>query len=368
MIPVALPSASFYLLLLISFLAALLLGGWLLALLVSRGARANLRRHWLISLLLMLVLVPLTAFQIVFQHGVQQIHQESERRQAALRSTLEAPTTLYGIEMPAGTRLTLQREHQPETFTSAEFPQPVLIQGIATLRLNRWLQVLHQEGVPYDESPLRTTSLKLSGEGQAAIEGWQCDISAPVEFDVSEENDIRFRTCSLSAGNSVAGIALPAGTELLASDGTLYTNGFRDNDRWQLAIPDQQVITLNGIALSGFSLRLDQQRQLHSFDNAELVCSLQLGGWRYPPGTTVSSVPLHLRKQYPNSWLLSPYEQAAERADGERAEDGITHVWDLQKTQLLAQMSNAEAGVMRFATILVGDQQEPQRPACPTGR
>lgn len=368
MIPVALPSASFYLLLLISFLAALLLGGWLLALLVSRSARAGLRRHWLISSLLMLVLVPLTTFQIVFQRGVQQIHQESERRQAALRSTLEAPTTLYGIEMPAGTQLTLQREHQLETFTSAEFPQPVLIQGIPTLHLNRWLQVLHQEGVPYDESPLRTTSLTLSGEGQAEVEGWQCDISTPVEFDVSEGNGIRFRKCSLNAGNTVANITLPAGTELLASDGTVYTSGFRDNDRWRLDIPDQQVITLDGIALSGLSLRLDQQRQLHSFDNAELVCSLQLGDWRYPPGTTVSSAPLHLRTQYPGSWLLSPYEQAAESSEGERAEDGITHVWDLHKTQLLAQMSNDEAGVMRFATILVGDQQEPQRPSCPTGR
>ena len=40
MIPIALPSASFYLLLTVSFFAGILLFGWLLALAVSNGARA----------------------------------------------------------------------------------------------------------------------------------------------------------------------------------------------------------------------------------------------------------------------------------------------------------------------------------------
>ncbi|WYX11899.1 hypothetical protein WJ978_14930 [Achromobacter xylosoxidans] len=70
------------------------------------------------------------AFYGWVQTAIWQIERESDRREAARNVTLEAPTTVAGIVMPAGTRLKLQDEGQLETYVEAEFAQPVAMYGV----------------------------------------------------------------------------------------------------------------------------------------------------------------------------------------------------------------------------------------------
>ena len=57
MIPIALPSAGFYILLSCGFLAGLVLLGWLLVVATSSGARRTVRKYWKTSSLVFLVLL-----------------------------------------------------------------------------------------------------------------------------------------------------------------------------------------------------------------------------------------------------------------------------------------------------------------------
>ena len=134
MIPIALPSAGFYIFVSLGFLAGLVLLGWALALVASGGARRTVRKYWKTSSLLFVVLVIPFAFYAWVQTVIWQIEREGARREAARNVTLAAATTVGGVAMPAGTRLKLQDEGQLETYVEAEFPRPVAMYGVQALR------------------------------------------------------------------------------------------------------------------------------------------------------------------------------------------------------------------------------------------
>ncbi len=256
MIPVAPLPLIVPLIYLSSFVAGIWLLVWLSLLAFSPRARQRLRRRWPSrGLLMLLLLIPL-GLRAWLEIGLWQYERERAREEAAHSSVLERPTRLGGIEMPAGTRLKLELKHQPESFREAEFPTPVTIRGVATRHLQRWLQSEQDNPQdPWKTTGVHPTSLRLRGEGVAEIEGWRCDASQEIAF--ASERDGRpaaFEGCSLATGNRADDIDFPAGARLFASDGMVYTDGYRDAERWRVMPETGQRVSVRNIRTPGCSV------------------------------------------------------------------------------------------------------------------
>ncbi|MDV7985400.1 hypothetical protein R4J59_20145 [Pseudomonas paraeruginosa] len=357
MIPVAPISLTVLLIYLLSTVAGLWLLAWLLLLAFSPRARQRLRRHWPSrGLVLVLLLVPL-GLRAWLEIGLWQYQREREREEAAHTAVLEHPARLGGIGMPAGTRLKLELRQQPESFREAEFPAPVMIRGVATRHLQRWLQSEHENPQePWTTTGVHPTSIRLRGDGVAEIDGWRCDASQEIAF--ASERDGRpaaFEHCSLAAGNRAGAIELPAGARLFASDGMVYTDGYRDAERWRVMPETGQQVSVHGIALSGGALAFDRQRKLYGLGGTLLAAPLQLGDWHYPAGTEVSLSPRaawHTR--HPQAWLFSPGHEAARHTSGARLEHGASLLQALDGREL-ERLGNREAGILDFIELDVGE-------------
>ncbi|CRQ66910.1 hypothetical protein PAERUG_P45_London_17_VIM_2_12_12_00882 [Pseudomonas aeruginosa] len=242
MIPVAPLPLIVPLIYLSSFVAGIWLLVWLSLLAFSPRARRWPSR----GLLMLLLLIPL-GLRAWLEIGLWQYERERAREEAAHSAVLERPTRLGGIEMPAGTRLKLELKHQPESFREAEFPTPVTIRGVATRHLQRWLQSEQDNPQdPWKTTGVHPTSLRLRGEGVAEIEGWRCDASQEIAF--ASERDGRpaaFEGCSLATGNRADDIDFPAGARLFASDGMVYTDGYRDAERWRVMPETGQRVSVH---------------------------------------------------------------------------------------------------------------------------
>ncbi|TEP34615.1 hypothetical protein IPC75_08895 [Pseudomonas aeruginosa] len=359
MIPVAPLPLIVPLIYLSSFVAGIWLLVWLSLLAFSPRARQRLRRRWPSrGLLMLLLLIPL-GLRAWLEIGLWQYERERAREEAAHSAVLERPTRLGGIEMPAGTRLKLELKHQPESFREAEFPTPVTIRGVATRHLQRWLQSEQDNPQdPWKTTGVHPTSLRLHGEGVAEIEGWRCDASQEIAF--ASERDGRpaaFEGCSLAIGNRADDIDFPAGARLFASDGMVYTDGYRDAERWRVMPETGQRVSVRGIALSGGALAFDRDRRLYGLGGTVLAEALQLGAWHYPAGTEVSLSPRAAwRAQHPHAWLFSPTREAASHASGERLEHGVSLLQTLDG-QELERLDNRAAGVIDFIELEIGDER-----------
>jgi len=145
MIPIALPSASFFILLTAGFFAGLLLLGWGLVLAISRGARRTVRKYWKTSALLCVALLVPFSFYAWFQAMMWQIEREIERGEAARNVTLQQATTVSGVTMPVGTRLKLQDEGKLDTYVEASFPQAVSMLGVNATFVRRYLDAEYEK-------------------------------------------------------------------------------------------------------------------------------------------------------------------------------------------------------------------------------
>ena len=96
MIPIALPSASFFILLTAGFFAGLLLLGWGIALAISGRARRTVRKYWKTSLVLCLALAAPFSFYAWFHAVMWQVGRDIDRKQAALRQAEPAGRCGHG--------------------------------------------------------------------------------------------------------------------------------------------------------------------------------------------------------------------------------------------------------------------------------
>lgn len=370
MIPIALPSAGFYILLSCGFLAGLVLLGWLLVVATSSGARRTVRKYWKTSSLVFLVLLVPFAFYAWVQAVIWQVGRESDRAEAARNITLPQPTTVGGILMPAGTRLKMQDEGQLETYVEAEFPQPVAMYGVQASSARRYLDT---------EYDMETYALRgryprtviLRGAGSQAVLGWQCDATQDIELDVARDGALQgLKQCVLGAGNRADALDIAPGSIAYGSDGTVYTDGSRDPDRWRIEIKDPVAVKVFGLPLSNPRLYLDDTRRLLRVSDAELACATQLGPVSYAAGTQVRSVRRGRgddREPYPGVLLLSPWNgQAAKRAGHDDVPEGMSIMQTLGG-EVIDVVKNENVGVYHFATIIVGDDmpQGPTRARCP---
>lgn len=369
MIPIALPSAGFYIFLSLGFLAGLVLLGWALVLIASKGARRTVRRYWKTSSLVFVVLAVPFAFYGWVQTAIWQIERESDRREAARNVTLEAPTTVGGIVMPAGTRLKLQDEGQLETYVEAEFPQPVAMYGVQASSAQRYLDSDY-DSETYVLRGRYPRSIQLRGAGSQTVLGWQCDATQNIEFDVARDGAMKvLDKCVLGPGNRVEALDLAPGSIVYGSSGTVYTDGSHDPDSWRIEVNDSVAVKVFGLPLSKPRLYLDDARRLLRVSDAELACPTRFGGVDYAAGTQVKTVRRGRgddREPYPGVLVLSPWNgQVARRQGHADVPEGMS-VMQTLAGEVVDVVKNDTVGVFHFATITVGDDMpQPTRARCP---
>lgn len=370
MIPIALPSAGFYILLSCGFLAGLVLLGWLLVVAVSSGARRTVRKYWKTSSLVFLVLLVPFAFYAWVQAVFWQVGRESDRAEAARKVTLEQPTTVGGILMPTGTRLKLQDEGQLETYVEALFPQPVPMYGVLASTATRYLDSDYDKDT-YALLGRYPRTVLLRGTGSQAVLGWQCDATQDIEIDVARDGAMTaLNKCVLGQGNRVEHLDVAPGSIVYGSTGTVYTDGSRDPDRWRIEVKDPVAVKVFGLSLSNPRIYLDEDRHLFRVSDAELACPTQLGDLSYAAGTQVQTMRRgrgDQREPYPGVLVLSPWNgQVAKRAGQPDVPEGMS-VMQTLTGEVVGIAKNETVGVFHFATFSVGDQapQTPVRARCP---
>ncbi|VWC87221.1 hypothetical protein BLA50215_01649 [Burkholderia lata] len=322
MIPAPIFSGAFFIVLGISFLATVSVLAWAATLALSSRARRWFRTHRVRASGLFGTLCVSSSFFVVLAIAYLQIDLHSRKEEAALHPTLEKAEHLLGVDMPAGTRLSLGTAGNIASIGEAAFPHEVSVYGIPAVAMG--VKSEYDDETPWnDQSPVTLTALSLTVTGPRPIDGWVCGPGGPLEIVLRK--DARIKTlwwCNLAEGNRVAGSLVPAGSTLIRST-TLYLDGLRDNDYWRLAVADGAIFELAGLPLRSPVLNLDRQHRVVTHTSATLARAATVGEITYPAGTEVSSLSPGFRKKYPGAWVFTPApgQPAVSRTDGAIAND-----------------------------------------------
>lgn len=305
MIPVALPSVEFLVIVGLLFLTTLVWFVWTVWLLFFRKSQKPWANHWFALYGLTTFPALFTLYHVVtFSLEMRTLDREHEKNFAP---TLTSSERIGQIDMPEGTKLRLAAAQKLESFGRATFPHPVEIAGINALAVDRYIAVKYDDS--YNVTGFAPDNMRIVGEGTSEQQGWTCKATTPVEFDVNDDGSVKaFKRCVLAAGNAADGISLPSGTEVWTSTGNVYTDGFTDTDRWVMDIPRDKTVLLDGLELTGPRIMLDDHKKLYEVSSGSLAKDTSFGADTYPAGTLVRFNPRHIRDSHPNAWLLTPKE------------------------------------------------------------
>lgn len=308
MIPFAPFSLVFVLLLLLGQLALVVLLIWAVSLVVQAKRRANFKKKPWPRILLLIPLFVLAAYYSAIQWKLYQFKQAQQAELRSRQHTLQEPDHYAGINMPAGTKLELSISGDPDSVSWARFPEAVMVGNAPVLAFER------------PRPDLANSSWQLHLAHDTELEGWQCDSKQPLtmEQDPKAKNGFRFVSCFLAQGNQITGwsplaaaanmttapdfvLDIPAGTLMQSRpNGTLYTNGERDQDRWMVRVEaDGLLIKAWGLPLERAYFAVDANKQLLYLSHAKLAHEAKLGGLSYPAGTRVSTPNYRFYPQWP---------------------------------------------------------------------
>lgn len=302
MIPVALPSVEFLVIVGLLFLTTLVWFVWTVWLLFFRKSQKPWANHWFALYGLTTFPALFTLYHVVtFSLEMRTLDREHEKNFAP---TLTSSERIGQIDMPEGTKLRLAAAQKLESFGRATFPHPVEIAGINALAVDRYIAIKYDDS--YNVTGFAPDNMRVVGEGTSEQQGWTCMATTPVEFDVNEDGSVKaFKRCVLAAGNVADGISLPSGTEVWTSTGNVYTDGFTDTDRWVMDIPRDKTVLVDGLEISSPRIMLDEHKKLYEVSSGNLAKDTSFGANTYPAGTLIRFNPRHIRDGYPNAWLLT---------------------------------------------------------------
>ena len=259
MIPVALPSSEFVLILLAALVATLVWMVWALRLTFDKQARSRLR-GWRGPLFLLLAGI---AVYVMFSAYAlrRDFNAFAAEQQEIYHPILEHAQTLGRIAMPSGTKLRLAVPRQPAAFDRAEFPHPLLVGGVNALLAERYLRIHTDES--YQTTGFTPQNLRLTGVGESQQAGWRCDATSVIVFETHPDGTIKaFQSCRAGAGNLIEGQPLPKAAEIVATEGRLYLDGRRGLDRWIIYVPQDASMQIDGVDQKGGALLLDADRKV----------------------------------------------------------------------------------------------------------
>jgi len=319
-------SGAFFIVLGMSFLATVSVLVWAVTLALSSRARGWFRTHRGRASGLFGTLCVSSSFFVVLAIAYLRIDLQSRKEEAAQHPTLEKAAHLLGVDMPAGTTLSLMTAGNLASIGEATFPHEVSVYGIPAVAMR--LMSEYDDETPWnDRSPATLRALALTVTGPRPIDGWVCGPGGPLEIVLRK--DARIKTlwwCHLADGNRVAGSLVPAGSTLIRGT-TLYLDGSRDNDYWHLAVAEGTQFELAGLPLRSPVLNLDRQHRVVTLESGTLARAASVGEITYPAGTEVSSLTPRFREKYPGAWVFSPAagQPAVSKTDGTIA-DGLSVV------------------------------------------
>ncbi len=339
MIPVSLPGGNFYVLMAASLACLATLLTWLAVLATTRSAREWLAGHRRGGAVLMAFLAVIGAIFPYQQFSLWFSARQNAEADAGRKTTLAQPTQLSGVDMPAGTVLSLAVPGDLASFDQAIFPetQPLSIQGLAATRIFRY---------PANSRQAETLSVEIARD--QAQEGWLCAHGHRLEF-VLRDGHPRFASCHLAIGNTLDQQPVPPGAWLKV----LNSGGGADAPRWLLRTEGSEALEVARMPLLKVDMQLDGQRRMLGFEGL-LARETALGDMTYPPGTRVLAANPRLPGAQPGDLLFSPSRgRSARRAGGEDVPAGKS-VLQSPDGAVRSVLGNREAGVLDVADMRIG--------------
>lgn len=345
MIPVSLPGGNFYVLMAASLACLSTLLTWLAVLATSRGARDWLAGHRRTGTFLMAFLAVIGAAFPFQQFSLWFSAQRAAQADDSRKTVLAQSTRLSGVEMPAGTVLSLTAPGELASFDRAVFPEahPASIEGIAATRLFRYAATSKQP---------ETLSVEIARD--QAQEGWLCAHGHRIEF-VVQAGQPQFASCHLAIGNTLDQQPVPAGAWLKVDPAARGTPLDKTGSapRWLLRTEGSDSLTVARIPLLKVDMQLDGQRRTLGFEGLAARDTV-LGDMTYPPGTRVLSANPRLQNAQPGDMLFSPSRgRSARRAGGDDVPAGKS-VLQAPDGTVRGVLSNREAGVLDVAEMRIG--------------
>lgn len=343
MIPVSLPGGNFYVLMLVSLACLSTLFTWLAVLGTSRPAREWLGEHRRLGTGLMSFLALIGAIFPYLQFSQWNSAQKEAQADRDRSTTLTQPTTLSGVNLPAGTQLLLRKSGDLGSFEMATFPTPTPVLGLAAKRLYRYPAEVSARGGP------RPETLSMAIERDQAMDGWLCGHGHRVEFALRDGKP-QFASCHLPGGNVLNQQAVPAGAWLTVES---PRPDAENAPKWRLRTDGSEPIVMSQMPLLKADIKLDASRRVLGFEGL-LSKETQLGELTYPTGTRVATPSLRLSNAQPGDLLFTPARgRSAHRASGKdiESDQSVLQAADGTVRQI---MSNREAGVLDVPSMRVG--------------
>ncbi|MBB1597620.1 hypothetical protein [Achromobacter sp. UMC46] len=342
MIPVSLPGGNFYVLMAASLACLATLLTWLAVLATTRSARLWLGGHRRAGTVLMAFLALVGAIFPYQQFSLWFSAQRDAQADAGRKTTLAHATRLAGVDMPAGTVLSLTRPGELASFDRAVFPDtlPAPVQGVAATQLFRYAATSRQP---------ETLSAEITRD--QAQEGWLCAHGHRIEFAVLGGQP-RFASCHLAIGNTLDQQPVPPGAWLKvdeAARGTL-PDAAASTARWLLRTEGSEALTLRQMPLLKVDMRLDGGRRILDFEGL-LARETVLGAMTYPPGTRVLAANPRLPGAQPGDLLFSPSRGRSARRSGFEDVAAGQSVLQAPDGTVRSVLSNRDAGVLDVAAM-----------------
>lgn len=342
MIPVSLPGGNFYVLMAASLACLATLLTWLAVLATTRSARLWLGEHRRIGTTLMTFLALIGAIFPYQQFSLWFSAQRDAQADADRKTTLTHATRLAGVDMPAGTVLSLTRPGELGSFDRAVFPEthPAPVLGVTATQLLRY---------PASAKQPETLSVEIARD--QAQEGWLCAHGHRIEF-VMQGGQPRFASCHLAIGNTLDQQPVPPGAWLKVEEAARGTalDAATASPRWLLRTEGSEALTLHRMPLLKVDLHLDNQRRPLNFEGL-LARETVLGALTYPPGTRVLSANPHLPGAQAGDLLFSPSRGRSARREGGEEVSAGNSVLQAPDGTVRSVLSNREAGVLDVAAM-----------------
>ena len=138
----------------------------------------------------------------------------------------------------------------------------------------------------------------------------------------------------------------------------VYTDGYRDAERWRVMPETGQRVSVRGIALSGgaWPSTATAACTASAVRSSPRPCNWAPGTTRQAPRSAFHPAPPGA-PQHPHAWLFQSYPRSRFACpSGERLEHGVSLLQTLDG-QELERLDNRAAGVIDFIELEIGDER-----------